>query len=86
MQVRDQIQELQIIAQEPAIKPVGEGEDQINVYSATRRIAFAYERFRNVLEPDEADILRRKSIYRILERRLQEDRPADITAKFLLQE
>src|SRR5436190_9507797 len=86
MTIRPQIEHLQKSAAEPAIKPVGEGEDQINVSSATRRIAFAYERFRNVLEPDEADILRRKSIYRILERRLQEDRPTDVTAKFLLQE
>jgi hypothetical protein len=62
------------------------GESVITVSAATRRIAFAYERFRNTLEPDEEDVLRRKAIARILERRLEEDRPVDTTATVLLQE
>lgn len=61
-------------------------EDIIQVSSATRKIAFAYERFRNTLEPDEEEILRRNSILRILERRLFEDRPTTVTALTLLQE
>ncbi len=60
--------------------------DLIQVSSATRRIAFAYERFRNTLEPDEEEILRRGSILRILERRLFEDRPPITIATTLLQE
>lgn len=61
-------------------------DELISVSSATKRIAFAYERFRNTLEPDEEDILRRKAIFRILERRLQENRPPQVTATSLLQE
>lgn len=61
-------------------------EEVLTVSPATRRIAFAYERFRNTLEPDEADILRRKAIARILERRLPEGRPPLATAEALLQE
>ncbi len=61
-------------------------EDLIQVSSATKKIAFAYERFRNTLEPDEEEILRRNSILRILERRLFEDRPAVVIATTLLQE
>lgn len=60
--------------------------DFITVSAATRRIAFAYERFRNTLEPDEADILRRKATARILERRLSENRPANVAAEQILQE
>lgn len=61
-------------------------DNLIEVSSATKRIAFAYERFRNTLEPDEEEILRRKSIHRILERRLFEDRPPVTIATTLLQE
>lgn len=61
-------------------------ENLIEVSSATKRIAFAYERFRNTLEPDEEEILRRKAILRILERRLFEDRPTITIATTLLQE
>ncbi|MEX2054963.1 MAG: hypothetical protein WD972_02170 [Candidatus Andersenbacteria bacterium] len=61
-------------------------EELITVSSATKRIAFAYERFRNTLEPDEEDILRRKAIFRILERRLDEDRPPLVTATAIIQE
>lgn len=61
-------------------------EELIRVSSATKRIAFAYERFRNTLEPDEEEILRRRAIYRILERRLFEDRPPAVIATTLLQE
>lgn len=60
--------------------------DLIEVSSATKRIAFAYERFRNTLEPDEEEILRRRAILRILERRLFEDRPPATIAITLLQE
>jgi hypothetical protein len=61
-------------------------DEVITVSSATKRMAFAYERFRNTLEPDEEDILRRKAIGRILDRRLHEDRPALVTATSVLQE
>ncbi|PIT97855.1 MAG: hypothetical protein COT71_03725 [Candidatus Andersenbacteria bacterium CG10_big_fil_rev_8_21_14_0_10_54_11] len=65
--------------------PVPE-EELIHVSSATRRIAFAYERFRNTLEPDEEEILRRGAIIRILERRMFEDRPPEVIATTILQE
>jgi hypothetical protein len=61
-------------------------ESLIEVSTATKRIAFAYERFRNTLEPDEEEILRRKAIRRVLERRLFEDRPPVTIATTLLQE
>ncbi len=61
-------------------------EDLIQVSSATKRIAFTYERFRNTLEPDEEEILRRNAITRILERRIFEDRPPQVIATTLLQE
>lgn len=83
MTIRPDIIALQT-AQEPAqaVPP----EELISVSSATRRIAFAYERFRNTLEPDEEDVLRRKALFRILERRLMEDRPTTVTATAILQE
>ncbi len=61
-------------------------EEHIHVSPVTKRVAFAYERFRNTLEPDEEDILRRKAIHRILERRLAEDRSPTVGAEQLLQE
>lgn len=85
MEIRDHINNIRTIA--ASSKPAAPAEeDKVAVSSATRRIAFAYERFRNVLEPDEADILRRKAIYRMLERRLVEDRSQTVTATLLLQE
>lgn len=62
------------------------GDDIIQVSSATKKLAFAYERFRNTLEPDEEEILRRGAIARILERRLFEDRSSTTVATTLLQE
>lgn len=63
-----------------------EGEEMIEVSAATRRIAGAYEQFRNTLEPEEADILRRGSIVRMLDRRLKQDRSAHLAAIALIQE
>lgn len=60
--------------------------EPITVSAATRRIAHVYERFRNTLEPEEEDLLRRKAIFRILERRLAEDQPPQVMAEQLLQE
>lgn len=88
MNIREQIlslQELSAIGQRETVES-SHHEEMIAVSSATRRVAFVYERFRNVLEPDEADILRRKAIVRMLERRLTEDRSASVTATLLLQE
>ncbi|MEX1997640.1 MAG: hypothetical protein WEA04_03115 [Candidatus Andersenbacteria bacterium] len=84
MNVRETIK-LHLLLPQPAADPPHPPE-VISVSPATRRIAFAYERFRNTLEPDEEDILRRKAIYRILERRLPEDRPPVVTATAMLQE
>lgn len=67
-------------------EPTLKSDELIQVSTATKRVAFAYERFRNTLEPDEEDILRRKAIYRMLERRLFEDRPTVAIATALLQE
>ncbi len=61
-------------------------EEVIEVSPATKRVAFAYERFRNTLEPDEEEILRRRAIWRILERRLFEDRAPTAVATAILQE
>lgn len=84
MNIRPSIQ--QLVQLKTAPPPPEPEENLISVSSATRRIAFAYERFRNTLEPDEQDILRRKAIFRILERRLQENRSSHVTATALLQE
>jgi len=84
MQQRAEIANLLNHFQAPVAEPAPEG--LIEVSSATKRIAFAYERFRNTLEPDEEEILRRKAILRILERRLFEDRPPVTIATTLLQE
>lgn len=85
MEVRSQVEDLRNQPEQPAAVGVRD-EDLIHVSPATRRVAFAYERFRNTLEPDEEDILRRKAIFRILERRLAEDRSFSVTAEQLLQE
>lgn len=85
MNVRPAIASLLPREEQPP-RRVSPEEDVIVVSAATKRIAFAYERFRNTLEPDEEDILRRKAIFRILERRLHEDRPRLVTAIALLQE
>lgn len=85
MNIRSGIQELLGYFQGPSVEEPTP-DNIIRVSSATKRIAFAYERFRNTLEPDEEEILRRRSIERILERRLFEDRPAGTIATTLLQE
>jgi len=84
MQLREDVQNLITYFQVPTPEPPP--ESLIEVSSATKRIAFAYERFRNTLEPDEEELLRRKAILRILERRLFEDRSPIIIATTLLQE
>jgi hypothetical protein len=83
METRSQIKDLADVPEHT--EPVSDGEP-ITVSPATKRIAFAYERFRNTLEPEEADILRRKAIVRILERRLAENRPSQVAAEQILQE
>ena len=86
MELREQIRALKAI-ESKAKKEVTEGaEDAIIVSSTTRRVAHAYERFRNVLEPDEADLLRRKALWRMLDRRLREDKPPHVIATAILQE
>src|SRR5581483_6783288 len=85
MDISAKVQELLALYRTPAPQPT-RPEDDITVSPATRRIAFAYERFRNTLEPDEEDILRRNAIWRILTRRLDDHRAALPTATALLQE
>lgn len=85
MKIREHIEQLANIPK-TASSPSPEGEELITVSAATKRIAYAYERFRNVLEPDEEDILRRKAIWRILDRRLEEDKQPRAIATSLLQE
>lgn len=68
------------------LDPGEKGEEMIEVSEATKRIANAYERFRNTLEPDEQDILRRHAIVRILQRRLPEQRPPQVMAEQIFQE
>jgi hypothetical protein len=85
MNIRPPVQDFLNMCQEP-LPPVVPVEDSITVSAATRELAFAYERFRNTLEPDEEDILRRKSIWRILLRRIPEDRGELVSATAFLQE
>lgn len=86
MIVRDQISALRSLAQSSGeAAPITEDE-AISVSSATRRVAFAYERLRNTLEPDEEHILRHNAIARIVERRIEEDRSNELTASLILQE
>lgn len=85
MEIRPQVAPL-IEAPRPTPAEKTADHDVLTVSPATRRVAYAYEHFRNILEPDEADILRRKAIVRILERRLAEKRPPQVTAEQLLQE
>lgn len=85
MKIREHIQQLAHIP-DASRGQSKEGEELIMVSAATKRIAYAYERFRNVLEPDEEDILRRKAIWRILDRRLEEDKQPRAIATALLQE
>lgn len=85
MTIRPPVQHIFDLVQAPAVPPPPAG-DRITVSAATTRIAFAYERFRNTLEPDEEDILRRKSIWRILARRVLESNPEEVSATALLQE
>lgn len=86
MNIREQITALQATPSQGSALGIGDPNETIAVSTATRRIAFAYERFRNVLEPDEADILRRKAIWRMLDRRLGEDKPHSVIAISILQE
>jgi len=44
-------------------------EESLSVHVATQRVDSAYERFRNLLDPGDEDILRRKAIMRFLGRR-----------------
>lgn len=83
-QVRPEVQAVRE-AWGKASAPAG-NEDIIEVSIATRRIAGAYERFRNTLEPEEEDILRRSAIARTLERRLKQNRSDSLTAMALVQE
>lgn len=83
MTVREAVEQLRQLWHAPAGTS---GDDTIDVSSATRRIAGAYERFRNTLEPEEEDILRRSAIVRILERRLKQNRSSNLVAIALIQE
>src|SRR3989344_3592812 len=85
MDIRPPITQL-LTYQQPLVQTPSPHEEHIHVSPVTKRVAFAYERFRNTLEPDEEDILRRKAIHRILERRLAEDRSPTVGAEQLLQE
>lgn len=82
--IRSEVQTLRALWQEQP--QVVDGEEVIQVSNATRRIAGAYERFRNTLEPEEEDILRRSAIARILERRLNQNRSSGLVAVALIQE
>lgn len=84
MDIRPQI--TQLFTSAPPSPEIQKEEEVLHVSPATKRVAFAYERFRNTLEPDEEDILRRKAIHRILERRLAEDRTTTVAAEQVLQE
>jgi len=84
MNIRPAIKTFYDLCRQPLMTT--ENDSVINVSAAMRRVAFAYERFRNTLEPDEEDVLRRKAIARILSRRLADNKPDTVTAIALLQE
>jgi len=65
--VRKEIEELLpfFVAAETPIR-AGSPEDSLEIYSATQQVDTAYERFRNLLDPGDEDILRRKAIVRYL--------------------
>lgn len=86
MKARQPVFALQQLYRTPVANEGLVAEEVLAVSAATKRIAFTYERFRNTLEPDEADVLRRKAMVRILARRLQEGRSAHQTSVALLQE
>ncbi|MBI3255947.1 MAG: hypothetical protein HYZ63_03170 [Candidatus Andersenbacteria bacterium] len=86
MNIREQVVALQQIRADAGKATHKDTDEIITVSAATRRMAFAYERFRNVLEPDEADILRRKAIWRMLDRRIHQDKPHHVMATAILQE
>jgi hypothetical protein len=91
MEIRAVIKKILPLWQEvPVLLPPS--EEQIVVSPATKRLASAYERFRNLLEPSENEILRRKAIARMIWRRVPAnnttgaDDPAHATAVAILQE
>ncbi len=84
MEIRSGIQSITGAA---LIKPPAHDEqDLISVSTATRRVAFAYERLRNTMDAGEEHILRQKAIQRIITRRLEEGRSDTVTARALLRE
>lgn len=84
--VREQIAALQAIAVPKEAVSSPREDELIAVSSATRRVAFAYERLRNTLEPDEEHVLRQNAIARIVDRRIDENRSDELTANLILQE
>lgn len=60
-------------------------EDSITVHAAAQRVDTAYERFRNLLDPGDEDILRRKAIVRFLSRRWELGSDAETFSLALLK-
>jgi hypothetical protein len=61
-------------------------EEAIAVPSAVQRVDSAYERFRNLLDPGDEDILRRKAIVRFLRRRWELAASPETLAQALLKD
>jgi hypothetical protein len=65
--IRSEIQNLlAFFVEKEAPKRSTGSEDAIEIYSATQQVDSAYERFRNLLDPGDEDVLRRKAIGRFI--------------------
>jgi transcription termination factor NusB len=61
-------------------------EEKIKVHQVSSRLAFLYEKIRNVVDYNEEHLLRKKAIERILKRRLMTEKSEYDVAKFLIYE
>jgi len=65
--IRPEIQNLlAFFVDREAPKRATGSEDALEIYSATQQVDSAYERFRNLLDPGDEDVLRRKAIGRFI--------------------
>lgn len=61
-------------------------EDALVIHTAMQKVDSAYERFRNLLDPGDEDILRRKAILRFLARRWEASSDPDVFSLALLKD
>lgn len=61
-------------------------DDALEIYSATQQVDSAYERFRNLLDPGDEDVLRRKAIGRFINLRWELSKDGEKFAVALLKD